>query len=133
MWYSIIQLLQMPVNFFIFRFAGTLDNSRCVISLQGEKKFQVCCLRQLGLICVYLSYRDFCSGSEKGCFPSNCHKPGDLRQDLCEKSPPWSCWEMSKAMQSVGPSVRLINPESIAITLGSQPKANMVLCPFHSL
>lgn len=32
-----------------------------------------------------------------------------------------------------GALVRLINPESIAITLGSQPNANTVLCPFCSL
>lgn len=56
-------------------------------------------------------------------------KPGDLRQDLCVKSPFWSCWEVSEAMQLMGPSVKLINVESIVITLGSQPKINMVLCP----
>lgn len=36
---------------------------------------------------------------------------------------------MSEAMQLMGPSVKLINVESIVITLGSQPKINMVLCP----
>lgn len=40
---------------------------------------------------------------------------------------------MSKVMQLMGPSVELINLESIAVTLGSQPKANVVLCPFSSL
>lgn len=64
--------------------------------------------------------------NENGCF---LPKPGDLRQDLCIKSPFWSCWEVSEAMQLMGPSVKLINLESTVITLGSQPKINMVLCP----
>lgn len=64
--------------------------------------------------------------NQNGCF---LPKPGDLRQDLCIKSPFWSCWEVSEAMQLMGPSVKLINLESTVITLGSQPKINMVLCP----
>lgn len=64
--------------------------------------------------------------NQNGCF---LPKPGDLRQDLCVKSPFWSCWEASEAMQLMGPLVKLINLESTVITPGSQPKINMVLCP----
>lgn len=100
-----------------------------ILQQKRKKKIQACFLKQLDLIYVYLSCRDSCSGSENGRFPSSCPKLSDLRQDLCVKSPSWSCWEMSKAMQLMGPSVKLINLESIAITLGSQPNLNMVLCP----
>lgn len=124
------------MSFLYFRLAGTLDNSRCVISLQGgeKKKCPSLLLRAAGFDLCLPELQGFLQWKWKRLFPLQLPpKPRDLRQDLCVKSPPWSCWEMSRAMQLVGPSVELINPASPAITLGSQPKANMLLCPFRSL
>lgn len=48
---------------------------------------------------------------------------------MCEISFLELLGDVQSAMQLMGPSVELINPESLAIALGSQPDINMVLCP----